>query len=200
MIRAFVGVRIDPDMAQKISGVQSQLNRGLKGIRWVRREKLHFTLKFLGPVNEEKVVPIMNALEQSLRSIPRFFIIGRGIGVFPDIKRARVLWAGLEGKSLGPLVTEVEATLEPIGFAREKRGFKPHLTIGRWRSFDGSSELLRQEIERWKDYDFGESRVEEVVFFESVLKPEGAVYSPLRVIPLSAQPGSNNESSYKRGR
>lgn len=193
VIRAFVGVRIDPDMAQRISAVQSQLKRSLAGVRWVGRENLHFTLKFLGPVKEEKVVPIMNALEQALRAMPRFSIVGRGIGVFPDIRRARVLWVGLEGKALGSLAMEVEKALEPIGFTREKREFRPHLTIGRWRSFDGRSDLLRQEIERWKGHDFGESWVEEVVFFQSVLKAEGAVYSPLEVIPLGGQPGSNDE-------
>ena len=184
MIRAFVGVRIDPNVVQKISEAQSQLKRSLIGIRWVGRENLHFTLKFLGAVKEEKVAPIANGLEQALRAIPRFSIIGRGIGVFPDIRRARVLWVGLEGKTLGSLAMEVETALEPIGFAREKRDFRPHLTIGRWRDLSTQSEKLKQEIERWKDYDFGESWVEEVVFFQSVLKPEGAVYSPLHVISL----------------
>lgn len=178
-------------MAQEISEVQFQLKRSLTGIRWVGLENLHFTLKFLGPVQEEKVVPIMNALEQALSAIPRFSIIGRGIGVFPDIRKARVLWAGLEGKPLGPLAVEVEMALEPIGFAREKRAFRPHLTIGRWRNFDGQSKRLKQEIERWKDCDFGESRVEEVIFFQSVLKPQGAVYSPLKVITLGGQPPPN---------
>ena len=169
MIRAFVGIRIGPHMAQEISEVQFQLKRSLTGIRWVGLENLHFTLKFLGPVQEEKVVPIMNALEQALSAIPRFSIVGRGIGVFPDIRKARVLWAGLEGKPLGPLAVEVETALEPIGFAREKRAFRPHLTIGRWRNFDGQSERLKQEIERWKDCDFGESWVEEVVFSKASL-------------------------------
>ena len=178
-------------MAQEISEVQFQLKRSLTGIRWVGLENLHFTLKFLGPVQEEKVVPIMNALEQALSTIPRFSIVGRGIGVFPDIRKARVLWAGLEGKPLGPLAVEVETALEPIGFAREKRAFRPHLTIGRWRNFDGQSKRLKQEIERWKDCDFGESWVEEVVFFQSVLKPQGAVYSPLKVITLGGQPPPN---------
>lgn len=187
MIRAFVGIQIDPDMARKISEVQSQLKRSLTGIRWVGQENLHFTLKFLGAIQEEKVVPIINALEQVIPVIPRFPITGRGIGVFPDIRRARVLWTGLEGKILGPLATEVETALELIGFAREKRVFKPHLTIGRWRNFDGQSQLLKQEIERWKDYHFGEYWVGEVVFFQSVLKPEGAIYSTLKTIPLGHQ-------------
>jgi len=184
VIRAFVGFRIDPVVAQKIAQVQSQLKGSLTGIRWVDQANFHFTLKFLGAIQEEKVAPIGNALEEALGSFQRFAIAGRGIGVFPDMKRARVLWAGLQGKDLGPLVRLVETGLEPLGFGREKRAFRPHLTIGRWRHFVSQPERLKQAIERWQDHDFGESWVEEVVLFQSVLKPEGAVYSPLRVISL----------------
>ncbi len=185
MVRVFVGVRIDPNVAEKISALQSQLKRCLPGVRWVGRENLHFTLKFLGPVEEERVVEIGDALEQALRLFPRFSILARGIGVFPDIRKARVLWVGLEGASLALLAIGVEAALEPAGFAREKRGFEPHLTIGRWRNFDRRAEMIRREIDQWKEYDFGQSRVEEVVFFQSILKTEGAVYHPLRIIRLS---------------
>lgn len=187
MIRTFVGVRVDPEMVRRISEVQSQLKRSLKGVRWVGEENLHFTLKFLGPVQEEKVGPIINSLEQALHTVPSFSIVGKGIGVFPDIRRARVLWVGLEGKGLEPLAMEVEKALEPMGFPAEKRPYKPHLTIGRWRYFGGPPEILRQGIERWKEYDFGESLIEEVVFFQSILKPEGAVYSPLKVMLLGNQ-------------
>ncbi len=185
MIRAFVAVQIDPNVAEKISAVQSQLKRKLSGVRWVGTGNLHFTLKFLGPVKEEKIAPVTDALEGALRLFPRFPILARGIGVFPDIRRARVLWVGLEGNSLASLAAGVEKALEPIGFAREKRGFKPHLTIGRWRNFNGQPEMLRDEMNRWQRYDFGQSWVEEIVFFQSILKAEGAVYHPLRVIRLS---------------
>ncbi len=193
MIRAFIAVGIEPDMAQKISEAQSQLKQSLTGVRWVGIENLHLTLKFLGAIEENKIIPIMGALKEALRSIPRFSIIGRGIGVFPDMRRARVLWVGLEGETLGSLAMAVEMALEPIGFEREKRDFSPHLTIGRWRSFDGQSGRLKQEIERWKNYSFGESRVEGAVFFQSILKPQGADYSPLGVIPLGNQPTSSRE-------
>jgi len=184
-VRAFVGVRIDPEVAEKIVGVQAELKRALSGIRWVAQENLHFTLKFLGQVAAEKVDSIASVLESTLRPIPRFRIVSRGIGVFPDVRRARVLWAGLEARELEALALQVESALEPMGFPRESRAFRPHLTIGRWRDFNAKPELVRREIERWKDFFFGESPVEEVILFESTLKPEGAVYTPLHRIPLS---------------
>ena len=187
MIRAFVGVRIDPKMTQKISEVQSQLTRSLTGIRWVVQENLHFTLKFLGAVEEEKIISIIKAVGRVVRPARPFSLAAGGIGVFPDIRKPRVLWVGLEAQGLQTLSQEVEVALEPLGFAQEKRGFKPHLTIGRWRNFTAKAQRLREEIDHWKDQDFGQSTVEEVVIFQSILKPNGAVYSPLQVIPLGTQ-------------
>lgn len=187
MIRAFVGVRIDPKMTQKISEVQSQLKRSLTGIRWVVQENLHFTLKFLGAVEEEKITSIIKAVGRVVRPAQPFSLTAGGIGVFPDIRKPRVLWVGLEAQGLQTLSQEVEAALEPLGFAPEKRGFKPHLTVGRWRNFTAKAQRLKEEIDHWKDQDFGQSRVEEVVIFQSILKPNGAVYSPLQIITLGTQ-------------
>lgn len=157
-------------------------------MRWVARENLHFTLKFLGSVAGEKVGPIMEALEQPVRAVRRFSVAARGVGVFPDPRRPRVLWVGLEGEALAGLASGVERALEPLGFARERRSFRPHLTIGRWRDSGNSLGGLGREIESWKEREFGASWVEEVVLFQSVLEPEGAVYSALGVIPLEREP------------
>jgi 2'-5' RNA ligase len=184
VIRAFVAVRLSPDVAANIFEIQTQLKQTLRGIRWVNRENFHFTIKFLGAVQEENVPSIMEGLEQVGDSMPQFRIISGGIGVFPDIRRPRVLWVGLEGEDLKSLALEVERRLEPLGFEKEERDFKAHLTLGRWREFTGSREPLKQELERWKDHPFGESWISEMVLFRSVLRREGAIYSPLGIVPL----------------
>jgi 2'-5' RNA ligase len=79
----------------------------------------------------------------------------------------------------------VEKTLIPFGVAAEKRAFTPHLTVGRWREFKGSSKELGDEIAKWSGHDFGRSNVEEVILFQSVLKQEGAVYRPLKTVALT---------------
>lgn len=188
MIRAFVGVRIHPEVTEKISEAQFQLQRKLPGVRWVACENLHFTLKFLGSVPEEKVGPIMEGLEQPVRAVRRFSVAARGIGVFPGLRRPRVLWVGLESEALGRLALGVERALEPLGFARERRSFQPHLTIGRWRDPSSSPAGLGREIESWKEREFGAFWVEEVVLFQSFLRPAGAVYSALGAVPLGREP------------
>jgi len=174
-------------MIEKISEVQSQLREPLRGIRWVAQENLHFTLKFLGSMEPEKVAPVLQALEGGLGAVERFSLKGKGVGVFPDIKRARVLWVGLQGQALHRIAERVETALEPLGFPRDKRVFAPHLTLGRWRNPGSQPEKLGEQIDRWKNHDFGQCKVDEVVLFQSILEPKGAVYSPLGVIRLNGQ-------------
>lgn len=185
MIRAFIAVEIDPQTGQEISAVLAQLEPRLGGIRRVTPANYHFTLKFLGYIDESKIAPVADALERQLHPFPRFTINAKGLGVFPDLKRPRVLWVGLEGNGLALLASKVERALEPLGFALEKRDFIPHLTVGRWRQFHGSQKELAQELESWTRFDFGDSRVAAVILFQSVLKPQGAAYRPLKTVALA---------------
>jgi len=185
-LRAFIGVPIEPAIAEKISGVVAELKSRFPKVRWVAQSNLHFTVKFLGEVEEAQVGPISDALAEALRLFSRFTLNAKGLGVFPDVRRARILWVGLQGNGLVALAAKVESTMIPLGFAPESRNFKPHLTVGRWRRFDESPNKLAEELERWKEFEFGQSEVKEVIFFHSVLKPEGAVYKPLNVVRLAA--------------
>jgi RNA 2',3'-cyclic 3'-phosphodiesterase len=185
VIRAFIAVEIDPQTVRQISLTAAVLKPRIPGIRWVPPANLHFTIKFLGNIEENKIQPIAQALELALYPFPRFTINAKGLGVFPDLKRPRVLWIGLEGKELSNLASKVEKAVEPLGFEPEKRDFKPHLTVGRWRQFDRPSTKLGEELERWKDHEFGESTVAEVILFQSDLKREGAIYHPLKVVDLA---------------
>ncbi len=187
MIRAFIAINIDPRIIGEISEAIVQLRRALPEIRWVEPDKIHLTVKFLGDIEPSQIGPIANALEQVLKLFPRFTISAKGLGVFPGLRRPRVLWVGLEGSQLVKLAAKVEAALEPLGFAREERAFQPHLTIGRWRQFDRATKKLAEELERWKRLEFGVSQVEAVTLFQSVLKPDGALHQPLRVIAIAQE-------------
>ena len=184
MARLFVAIRIAPEVAERLCQAQAELDPLLSDIRWIKRESLHLTLKFLGAVEEARIQGIQSALQTALAPLPRFTVSCRGLGVFPAIRRPRVLWAGLEGGALPSLAGATDATLEPLGFPREEREFKPHLTIGRWRETARGDDALRRELDRWRHHDFGASAVDEAVLFQSVLKRDGAVYTALTVFPL----------------
>ncbi|HEX2385413.1 MAG TPA: RNA 2',3'-cyclic phosphodiesterase [Candidatus Binatia bacterium] len=184
MPRLFVAVRTAPDVADRLCQAQAELAPLLSDVRWTKRESLHLTLKFMSHVDDGKVDEIQKALQAAFSPLPRFTISCRGLGVFPDIRRPKVIWAGLEGGALAALAETAEAALAPLGFPREARGFKPHLTIGRWREGARGGDRLRAELERWRHRDFGASAVDDAVLFQSVLKRTGAEYTPLKIFPL----------------
>jgi len=185
VIRAFIGVQIAPEVRARISAAITQLTPAISGIRWVREENFHFTLKFLGLIEEPQIEPISNAFAQAILPFRRFTINAKGLGVFPDSKKARVLWVGLEGNDLTALAKSVESVLEPFGFPRENRIFRPHLTVGRWRHPMGSQQELGSKLKRWKNFEFGAFAVHQVVLFQSVLKSDAAVYRPLKTVSLA---------------
>ena len=185
VIRAFVAVDLEPQTVQRIAEAIDRLRPRMPGVRWLPPANFHLTLKFLGDIEEAKVAPIAAALERDLCPFSCFTINAKGLGVFPGVAQPRIMWVGLVGDELNALASTVEKTLIPFGFAAERRAFAPHLTVGRWREFKGSPKELEDEIGKWSGHDFGRSNVDEVILFQSVLKPEGALYRPLKTVALT---------------
>jgi 2'-5' RNA ligase len=140
---------------------------------------MHLTLKFISHVADEKLPEIAPALAQVTSSAP-IELHYRGIGFFPNPRRASVLWCGVEtSASLAELAAGVESALEPLGIARESRDFTPHLTLARLgRSAKPGNLVLA--VQGLQDQDFGESRETEFHLYESILKSSGAEYKKLQ--------------------
>jgi len=187
VIRAFIAVDLDDPVIEEICNAIGILKSRITEIRWVKKESLHLTLKFLGNIAESQVESIVAALEQPLRLFSPCIISAKDLGVFPDFRRPKILWVGLSGDRLADLAAKIESALMPLGFVPETRVFTPHLTIGRWRERSRPAKNLRQEIANWNDFEFGACAVRQIVLFQSVLKPEGASYRELRTIQLGAE-------------
>jgi 2'-5' RNA ligase len=187
VIRAFIAVDLDDSVIEKICNAIGVLKSHITEIRWVKKENLHLTLKFLGNIAEPQVRSIVAAIGQPLRLFAPCTISAKGLGVFPDFRRPKILWVGLNGDPLAELAAKIESALVPLGFVPENRVFTPHLTIGRWREGSRPAKNLRQEIASWNDFEFGACAVRQIVLFQSVLKPEGASYRELRTIQLGAE-------------
>jgi RNA 2',3'-cyclic 3'-phosphodiesterase len=144
---------------------------------WARAEGMHVTLKFIGQAiaDAEKLAPALAALA-TVRSAEPVDIRYRGIGFFPQARRPRVMWCGIEATSnLAPLVADIERSLEPLGIPREERAFVPHLTLARFKSPAGVGTLARQ-AEEFAGHEFGLSQETQFHLFESKLKAGGAEY------------------------
>lgn len=154
-------------------------------MRWVSPEKIHLTLKFFGSIEESRIDSIFKSIDEPIRSTLPFSLKVRGVGAFPQLKNPRVVWMGLveEREALTSLQKQIETQLEKIGFQPEDRPFHPHLTLGRMKSSRGKEELAGG-MEKHKEEEFGDLRVERVVLFKSDLRPSGPIYTPLGDVKL----------------
>jgi 2'-5' RNA ligase len=155
------------------------------GVSWVRPEGIHLTLQFLGEVDPDRIEGIASKAEECVKAIGPFTIGIRGCGGFPHARHPRVIWIGVDDPSgeIKKLQARVERGMEEMGFAREGRDYTPHLTIGRLRSGKERGGVA-QALETMKESDLGTMEVREICLFRSHLKPTGAEYTKLKVIPL----------------
>jgi 2'-5' RNA ligase len=186
LIRAFIAVSLAPVVIEEIAKVQLTLQTAKGDIRWTRAEGWHLTLKFLGDIARAQVAPILEVLSQALRTQPPLHIIAQGLGAFPNLKRPRVVWAGLQGEGLTALSEKIETALMSFDFPPEGRDFTPHLTLGRVRSLRGWEQVL-SVVQEHGHTRFGESDIDQVTLYQSDLHPTGAVYRPLGSIALTPQ-------------
>ncbi len=191
MIRAFLAIELPEPILKKIGEVQRDLRSTEADVRWVDPGRIHLTLKFFGNIEEARIDPIFQSIEELLRRRLPFSLKVRGVGAFPHLKNPRVIWVGLvDGKEvLTAVQKEIETHLERIGFQPEDRPFHPHLTLGRMKSGRGKEELAGR-MERYREEEFGNFEVEKVVLFKSDLRPSGPIYTPLRELRLGEQNNS----------
>jgi 2'-5' RNA ligase len=186
-MRSFVAVPLPAAVQTEIAEASHELARELPGVSWSKKaENLHVTMKFLGPVAVDRLEKLAADLESALTGAPRFEIRLRGWGAFPSARHARVIFADVEDSTeLGAVAELVETVTERFGFAREKRRFTGHVTVGRSKERGGVD--ARAVIEREADRVFGRVAVEEVHVYESHLGRGGSTYVLRHRAPLSAR-------------
>ncbi len=183
-VRAFVAVPVSPAAKVALRNVVRLLSADApRGVRWIDPEGIDLTLKFLGNVESSRVADITAAMRRSVQGVPPFRLHLSGLGMFPNEKRPRVLWAGVHGgvDPLQMLQHRIEDAMADLGFLREGRPFSPHLTMGRVHNQASGDERRRisaamlaaslDATEPWL--------VESVCLVQSHLSPEGATYTTL---------------------
>lgn len=182
-MRLFVALEIPSTARKNLATLIASLRAITREPRWVRAENLHVTLKFLGEVEESKLAAVHTALG-GIRSHQPVTLAFRGLGFFPNEKKPRVLWAGIEASSnLKTLAADIEGAMESCGIAREKREFSPHLTLARLERSLG--EALCKAIAENAQREFGSQRTGEFHLVQSKLKPSGAEYTTLKTFAFS---------------
>ncbi len=189
MLRAFIAVEIPAGIQNAIAQSTVSLKNALPKtlVRWVAPQNVHLTIKFLGDISPVHLERLAETLRVEAASHGMFSMSVGGIGAFPNPRRARVIWIGLQAPpALEALQRGVEAAAAQQGYAPEERSFSPHLTIGRVGHNVSSSDLqsIRSALEATKVGELGTLRVEAIHIFKSDLLPTGSVYTHLFALPL----------------
>jgi 2'-5' RNA ligase len=194
-IRAFIAVPLPRSLLDQLATLQTQLGDQVpaRSVRWVRTESIHLTLKFLGDTLTEKLPNIKQALAAVARHAPTATFTVEGVGCFPNPRRPRIVWAGIKDPTgcLEVLQDTVGEAMTHFGYEREKRNFKPHLTIGRVnrRTSRDDAAQVGAAVASSTVGLLDEVSVDRFDLIHSVLKPTGAEYTTLEEFPLR---GGNN--------
>ena len=176
-MRLFVAIELTDDVREALTDVQSALGNTADGIRWVRAEQLHLTVKFLGDVPDAEVTRAAEAVARSAARARPFEMDLTECGCFPPHGPVRIVWAGTHDPSgsLLECINALEEEMEGIGFPKESRPFSPHITIGRAKE-GRSGQGVRSAVEGVKIKRVGQA-VNELTLMSSVLSPKGPSYS-----------------------
>jgi 2'-5' RNA ligase len=178
--RAFVAVRPPERVLDAVDALCAAELSSITGARWTTREQRHLTLQFLG---NHADIDAVGAVLDALAIGPGVVALG-GVGAFPSLRRARVLWVGVAtgAQFLAQLAAAVGVLLAPLGHEPETRAFHPHLTLARFKA----PVDLRGAVEAHADRSVGRPfPVEEVVLYESNVRNTGAQYTARAVVTLS---------------
>ena len=171
-VRAFVALEIEERMHDCIAHLTEGLRGRLPGVRWVRPEGIHLTLRFLGQSSPAQIESLSPRLAAAAGACPPSEAHVSGLGMFPERGNPRVLWLGVAlAASVLALQAACEEAAVAAGFPPEPRPFRSHLTLGRWRD-----RAPRPQI---PPADLGPVALATLTVFRSELQRGGVVYTPL---------------------
>ena len=184
MKRTFIAIKIHP--GEKMLMILDYFKQTLSAekIKWVNSEIMHITLAFLGDTDEKIIPAISGKIHRISLDYSPFELVFRSAGVFKYFLDPRVIWIGTETNPvLQKIKTRIDDELSEYGFEKELREFRPHLTLGRIKWIKNIP-ALEQSIQKYKDQEVQRELINEIIFNESILKPDGPVYLSIVNSPL----------------
>ena len=183
-MRTFIAIEIPTEVKSALAALQTELRRAGADVSWTKPENIHLTLNFLGEVDERRIGEVENVCVASAAEFQPFTLSLNDTGVFPNVRQPRVLWVGLAGEigKTSEMRKRLDDGLALLGFEREEKDFRPHLTIGRVKSNRKIRELLA--LAGACQVPASPFVVTEIVLMKSELHPAGARYTPVARVPL----------------
>lgn len=187
-MRLFFAIELAGDVQDLLDAATASLRAEAPELAWLDREKRHLTLKFLGDVDEQSLPGLVDAADRVARAHGAMEMSVHDVGAFPNFRRARVVWIGVEQEArLELLHHDLELACAEGGFEIEGRPFRPHVTLARvrvplpverLRAFARTARSVRMQAT---------VHVERIILFESTLAPNGARYRRIHAAPLGGR-------------
>jgi 2'-5' RNA ligase len=174
-VRAFLAIPLPARLTEALA----EVGRGVPGLRAQKPETLHLTIRFLGDIEDPE--PVAAAAAEAALDHDPFELEIQGTGVFPHAGRARVFWVGLGAgeREAGNLAGDLERLLRAAGLPAERRPWRGHITLGRFKRPQRVDPALLDPSR-----PFGRARAEALVLYQSTLTPQGALHEPVRELSL----------------
>ena len=188
-MRSFLAFELPSEIKNAVAQVSETLKKSRLDVRWVKVDNIHLTVVFMGNTNADDMPAIQDDVKKVCSQYGSFDISLKGIGCFPNRRRPRVMWIGLDGdlERMGRFRDDLQDQLKSFGIKVEKRKFKPHLTLGRFRSSKKTVIDLDDIISEHETLNSPFFTLNALNLFKSDLKPGGAVYTKLETWPLSGE-------------
>lgn len=177
-MRLFLAINLPPEVRREIDAATAALRDCAPDVAWITETRLHLTLKFLGEQPESRVPEIQGAMAAVASRHRELAMTLGGVGAFPNFRRARIVWLGVEqDPRLELLHHDLEVACDKLGFEVEGRAFRPHLTLARIKQALSEEQLrVLSRVAKKTEYrtDF---IVRSFDLMHSTLGPSGPAYS-----------------------
>jgi 2'-5' RNA ligase len=187
VIRSFLAFELPLEIRKTLSDISRELKETLPNVRWMKEENIHLTMVFMGNFPIDMVEAAAKVFEGTCRGYAPFMIQLRGIGTFGGVRNPRVLWAGIDGdiERMGEFRDELLKNSVDFGVKIEKRKFKPHLTLARFKKKKIPGSNLESILLEHNKKESPFTKLKELTFFKSQLNQGGAIYTKLKSFRLT---------------
>lgn len=187
--RLFIALPLSIDVERALGRIIDDLAKSGAKVKWVDPKNIHMTVRFLGDTNERLIPELKQLIDRAASQTKATHVTINRLGTFPNLKKPRVFWAGLDPNALLEgiiaMAEEIERGVQAVGFEPESKSFKPHLTLARVKYPDGLDRLCRA-IEDYTITPIDVS-LDRLVLFKSTLTPRGPVYDKLHESVFGAE-------------
>ncbi len=178
IIRAFIAIPLPESVRQMLGDLQSQLKKAGIQAAWPKPAGFHLTLTFLGPTSLDTLMQIQTVMEMFCGKYPDLVLAAGGMGVFPGIRKTRVVWAGIRGHThrLEKLYHQLDKNLHRLGIPGQTRRFLPHITLARIKAPvhpQTLADLIQKHERTWSDEFYART----ITLYESRLFSQGAIHT-----------------------